>query len=92
MAGLGSRILLISFFALEENHGGDMNSALKICQPKWGKEKKRKRNTQGSTYHETENMDCNEGKNAPITSIFVISGFNLAISTETCNLTPLRRE
>lgn len=37
-------------------------------------------------------MDCNEGKNAPITSIFVISGFNLEISTETCNLTPLRRE
>lgn len=29
--GLGSRILLISFFALEENHGGQVKSALKIC-------------------------------------------------------------
>ena len=29
--GLGSRILLISFFALEENHGGHVNSALNIC-------------------------------------------------------------
>ena len=32
VAGLGSRILLINFFALEENHGGHVNSALKICQ------------------------------------------------------------
>jgi hypothetical protein len=29
--GLGSRILLISFFALEENHGGHVKSALNIC-------------------------------------------------------------
>ena len=29
--GLGSRILLINFFALEENHGGQLKSALNIC-------------------------------------------------------------
>lgn len=29
--GLGSRILLISFFAFEENHGGNVKSALNIC-------------------------------------------------------------
>jgi len=28
VAGFGSSILLISFFALEENHGGHVNSAL----------------------------------------------------------------
>ena len=29
--GLGSRILLINFFAFEENHGGQLKSALNIC-------------------------------------------------------------
>lgn len=31
VAGLGSRILLISFFALVENQGGQVKSALNIC-------------------------------------------------------------
>ena len=34
VAGLGSRILLISFFALVENHGGQVKSALIICASK----------------------------------------------------------
>lgn len=34
VAGLGSRIFLISFFALEENQGGHVKSALNICNNK----------------------------------------------------------
>lgn len=31
VTGLGSKILLINFLALEENHGGQVKSALNIC-------------------------------------------------------------
>lgn len=45
LAGSGSRILLISFFALEENHGGQVNSALNICHSK-------KQTLQSSTFED----------------------------------------